>query len=72
MAGRRKDVGTHNPPAPQTMKAMKVEAYGVKGMKSTPWRKFFKSLEEMEKWTEKHDAEVHGVRILEPGEETFR
>jgi uncharacterized Fe-S cluster-containing radical SAM superfamily enzyme len=54
------------------MKAMKVEAYGVKGMKSTPWRKFFKSLEEMEKWTEKHDAEVHGVRILEPGEETFR
>jgi len=50
----------------------KVEAYGVKGMKSTPWRKTFKSLEALNAWVEKTGAEVHAVRILEPGEETFR
>lgn len=54
-----------------TMKP-KVEAYGVKGMKSTPWRKTFKSSEAMEAWVEKHGAEVHGIRFLEPGEESLR
>ncbi len=41
-------------------------------MKSTPWRKTFKSPEAMEAWVEKHDAEVHGVRILDEGDESFR
>jgi len=45
----------------------KVEAHGVKGMKSTPWRKTFKNQAEFEKWCDKHegDIEVQGYRILE-------
>lgn len=43
-------------PAPQP-----VEAYGVKGMKSTPWRKTFRSADAMNAWTEKNDAEVFGM-----------
>ena len=39
-----------------------VEAYGVKGMKSTPWRKVFKSVEAMQKWAEANDAEIYGTR----------
>lgn len=42
-----------------------VEAHGVKGMQSKPWRKTFKSLEAMEAWLEKHDAELHGTRDVE-------
>jgi hypothetical protein len=44
---------------------MKVEAYGVKGMNSRPWRKVFKSYEAMQAWVEKNDAEVHGTREIE-------
>jgi hypothetical protein len=58
-------------PAFQIMK-QKVEAYGVKGMKSTPWRKTFKSMEAMEAWLDKTGAELHGVCFLEAGEDTFR
>lgn len=45
----------------------KIEAYGVKGLKSTPWRKIFKSQEALEKWMEKNkgDVEVIGTRKLE-------
>lgn len=43
----------------------KVEAYGVKGMKSTPWRKVFKSIEAVFVWAEKNGAEVYGVRPVE-------
>ena len=39
-----------------------IEAYGVKGFKRMPWRKAFKSVEELNKWAEKNDAEVHGTR----------
>jgi len=39
-----------------------VEAYGVKGMKSTSWRKTFKSVAALNAWVEKNDAEVHGTR----------
>lgn len=41
-----------------------VEAYGVKGMKSTPWRKTFKSQAAFEKWLDKTagDVEVQGTR----------
>lgn len=38
-----------------------VEAYGVMGMQSKPWRKVFKNTAELNKWTEKHDAEVHAI-----------
>jgi hypothetical protein len=38
-----------------------IEAYGVKGMKSTKWRKTFKSLAELEKWADANDAEVIGI-----------
>lgn len=41
------------------------EAYGVKGMKNTPWRKSFKSREAMNKWVEANDAEVHAVAYPE-------
>lgn len=42
-----------------------IEAHGVKGMKSTPWRQTFKNSDHLADWAEKHDAEVHGVRDLE-------
>jgi hypothetical protein len=42
----------------------KIEAYGVKGMKSTPWRKVFKNQKEFEKWLDRNEGnvEVHGTR----------
>jgi hypothetical protein len=49
-----------------------IEAHGVKGMKSTPWRKTFKSTEALNAWVEKNDAEVHAIREIQPGEQTFR
>jgi hypothetical protein len=49
-----------------------IEARGVKGMKSTPWRKTFKSVEALNAWVEKNGAEVHGVREITPDEATFR
>ena len=42
-----------------------IEAYGVKGMKNTQWRKAFKSHEAMEKWLEQNDAECQGTREAE-------
>ena len=46
--------------------ATPVEAYGVRGMKSTPWRKQFKSSDHLNKWQEANDSvEVHGMRELE-------
>lgn len=44
-----------------------LEAHGVKGMKSKPWRKAFKSQEHFEDWLEKNqgDVEVHGTRSLD-------
>jgi len=39
-----------------------IEGYGVKGLNSTKWRRVFKSVEAMNKWAEKNDAEVHGTR----------
>ena len=44
-----------------------VEAYGVKGMNSTPWRKKFKSQEAFEKWLDQtaSDVEVLGTREVE-------
>ncbi len=45
--------------------APKVEAYGVKGMKSTPWRKTFRDANALATWAEKNSAEVHGTRSVE-------
>ena len=41
-----------------------VEAYGVKGVKSTPWRKKFKNQVAFEEWMDKQegDIEVYGTR----------
>ena len=49
-----------------------IEAHGVKGMKSTPWQKTFKSAEALNAWVEKNSAEVHGIREIHPEEKTFR
>ena len=48
-------------------KNTKVEAFGVKGMKSTQWRKVFKDWAAFEKWLEKMDGdvEVHGTARLD-------
>lgn len=42
-----------------------VEAYGAKGLKNTPWRKAFKSVDALNAWVEKNDAIVYGTRDLE-------
>lgn len=51
------------------MATVPVEAHGVKGMKSTPWRKTFKSTNALLKWAEKNDATVYGTRDLEAASE---
>lgn len=45
----------------------KIEAYGVYGMKSKPWRKTFKNQAALEAWLEKNEGnvEIHGTRELE-------
>lgn len=42
-----------------------IEAYGVKGMQSKPWRRKFPNYEALAKWVEENDAEVHGIREVE-------
>ncbi len=49
-------------------KTNQIEAYGVKGMNGKPWRRMFKSEDELTKWAEKNDAEIHGIRTLEDWE----
>lgn len=51
---------------------LSIEAYGVKGMKSTPWRKTFKSVEALNAWIEKSGAEVYAIREINPEELSFR
>lgn len=41
-----------------------IEAYGIKGMKRTSWRRTFKSFEALDAWCERYDAEVFGYREL--------
>jgi hypothetical protein len=45
----------------------RIEAYGVKGVKSRPWRRTFKDAEALLAWCEKNDAEVYGTRHLVDG-----
>ena len=40
----------------------RIEAHGVKGLKSTAWRKSFASTEALLAWAEKNDAEIYAVR----------
>jgi hypothetical protein len=49
----------------KTEMTKKVEAYGVKGMKSTPWRKTFRDTVTMLAWVEKHNAEITNWRFVE-------
>lgn len=49
----------------KTPKPKAIEAHGVKGMNSTPWRKTFPSAEHLNKWAEKNSAEVHATREAE-------
>lgn len=46
-------------------KPQPIEAHGVKGMKSTPWRRVFKSADALNRWVEKTGAEVYAVRDVE-------
>jgi len=43
-------------------KAARIEAYGMKGWKNTPWRRTFASPEKLAAWCEKNDATVLGTR----------
>jgi len=42
-----------------------IEAYGVKGPQCKLWKRKFKSVEALNKWAKKNDAEVYGTRTLE-------
>lgn len=49
-----------------TPKGHTIEAYGVRGMKATPWRKTFKHYDHLAKWADENDSvEVHGTRDLD-------
>jgi len=50
-----------------TTKQTKIEAYGVKGLKSKPWRKVFKNMDALNAWLDKQggDAELQGWREAE-------
>ena len=45
-----------------------IEAHGVKGMQSTRWRKTFKNEADLNAWLENNNAEMYGMRELEPGD----
>lgn len=44
-----------------------IEAHGVKGLKSTSWRKVFASADALNAWVEKQsgNVEIYGVRDVE-------
>lgn len=48
-----------------------IEATGVKGLKSLPFRKTFKNEDALTAWAETHDAEVHAIRELDFVEVAF-
>jgi hypothetical protein len=45
----------------------RIEAYGVKGLQSRPWRRIFADAEKLYAWCECHDAVVYGQRYVEGG-----
>jgi hypothetical protein len=48
-----------------TMKSKLIEAHGIKGMKSIYWRKVFRSVDALNAWILRNDAEIWGTRYLE-------
>ena len=60
-------IQSNNPQGIPESAGGKVEAHGVHGMKSKPWRKVFKSQAALEAWLAKHEGnvEVHGTREVE-------
>ena len=44
------------------------EAHGIRGMKRTAWRKIFKNGKQAAAWCEKYDAEILGMREVDPSE----
>jgi hypothetical protein len=45
----------------------KIEVYGVKGLKSSSFRKIFKNQAALEKWLDRNEGnvEIYGTRTLE-------
>jgi hypothetical protein len=43
----------------------RIEAYGVKGMKSRPWRRTFKDADALMTWGEKNDAQFYAQRFVD-------
>lgn len=43
----------------------KLEAYGVKGVKSRPWSRTFRNADHLARWCEENDAEVQGTREVD-------
>ena len=46
-------------------KPTRIEAYGVKGLRSQLWRRTFASAAKLDAWCEKHDATVLGTRVAD-------
>jgi hypothetical protein len=46
-------------------KPRRIEAYGVKGMRSRPWRRTFKDADTLAAWCEENGAEVYGTRDVD-------
>ena len=51
--------------SPTATQSGRIEAYGVKGTKSRPWRRTFKDADALIAWCEKNDAEVYGQRFVD-------
>ena len=47
--------------AREAKQADRIEAHGVKGMTSRPWRKTFRNADALLAWAEKHDAEIYAT-----------
>ena len=42
----------------------KIEAHGVKGLESKPWRRTFRSLAALRRWVDENDAQIWGTRAV--------
>ena len=49
----------------------RIEAHGVKGMKSTPWQKTFRDEDALMAWADKHGAEIYATREADSVTDTF-
>jgi hypothetical protein len=60
-------VATDGQDSAEVRRSGRIEAYGVKGMKSRPWRRTFKNSDALLTWCEENDAEVYGQRSVDCG-----